>query len=94
MEAIKPFTRGKHALPLAETEKQFIRDHFKMIPIRELTKKMNRGAKTIYDFVKSENLAQIDGSKDTRHHPWRKANCQLENYTLASQLKKKGFADY
>jgi hypothetical protein len=73
-------TRGKHALPLSDAEKQLIRESFKKVPIRELSKKMQRGAKTIYDFVKADGFAEVDGSKDTRNHPWRKANHQLEIY--------------
>lgn len=78
----KPAARGKQSLPLTETEKQYIRDHFKTMPIRILSKKMQRGAKTIYDFVKLEKIAMVDGSRDTRNHPWRKANHQLEIYKI------------
>jgi hypothetical protein len=74
---------------LTEEEKQFIRDHFEKIPVRELAGRMKRGAKTIYDFVKSEKLVITDGTRrSTRHHPWRKANHQLEIYTLTDKPKK------
>lgn len=63
---------------LTEQEKEFIRDHFEKIPIRDLAKRMKRGAKTIYDFVKAEKKLVLDGSRrSTRHHPWRSANRQL-----------------
>lgn len=63
---------------LTEQEKQFIRDHFAKIPVRLLAKQMKRGAVTIYDFVKAENLVVVDGSRrSTKNHPWLKANYQL-----------------
>lgn len=75
---------------LTEEEKQFIRDHFEKIPVKELTRRMNRGAKIIYDFVKSEKLVITDGTRrPTGHHPWRKANYQLEQYSMKSKLYHK-----
>lgn len=79
---------------LTEPEKQFIRDHFKDTPIRELTKKMNRGAKTIYDFVKQEKIIVVDRSRlSTRFHPWRKANHQMGLYTMTDTPKTQSGRD-
>jgi hypothetical protein len=73
---------------LTEQEKQFIRDHFKDMPIRELTAKLKRASNTIYAFVKSENIMVVDGSRrSTRHHPWRKANHQMGLYTMTDKPK-------
>lgn len=74
---------------MTDEEKQFIRDHFKTIQVRVLAKRMGRGAKTIYEFVKAENVAIVDPKRRyTQHHPWRKANFQLECYKQACQKNK------
>lgn len=72
--------------PLTEADKEFIRNHFKTMPVREICKRLGRGGKIIYDYVKEANISPINGSKDTRHHPWRKANYQLE---INKQIRQK-----
>lgn len=72
---------------LSDTEKQFIRENFGKIPVRDMTKRLKRGGKTIYDFVKEEGISKCTGEKNTTHHPWRKANRQLENYAMNRMRK-------
>lgn len=72
---------------LTETEKKFIEYHHGSISLREMAKRLGRGAKIINDYKKQEGLTDGSGKKDTRRHPWRKANHQLGLYILTSESK-------
>lgn len=73
---------SKYKGELTDIEKKFIDDHHGNLTLREMAKRLGRGAKIVNDYKKLKGLSDGSGKKDTRHHPWRKANHALEIYKI------------
>lgn len=62
--------RGKGVrMPLREFEKRFIRDNINSMPIWDIVAHLGCAGKTLYDFIRAENLKKLDPKRQKRYVP-------------------------
>lgn len=77
---------------LKETDKEFINQNHKTMPVQDMAKYLKRGTVAVYNYLRANNLEVYKTPPQVKDysHPFRQKNRILEKFLTSCRIQNKG----